>query len=115
MIRRPPRSTLFPYTTLFRSVVTIATIAIAGIPPFAGFFSKDEILGAVYHSPYGGPVLWIVGVVTAGLTSFYMFRLWFMTFFGEYKPDADLGLAPAQPGPLLTLLSKDHAPAHGAD
>src|SRR5258707_11767493 len=55
MIRRPPRSTLFPYTTLFRSVVTIATIAIAGIPPFAGFFSKDEILGAVFHSPYGGP------------------------------------------------------------
>ena len=60
-------------------VVTIATIAIAGIPPFAGFFSKDEILGAVFHSPYGGPVIWGIGVLTAGLTSFYMFRLWFMT------------------------------------
>ncbi len=38
--------------------MTIATFAIAGFPPFAGFFSKDEILGAVFHSPYGGPVLW---------------------------------------------------------
>ncbi len=38
--------------------MTIATIAIAGFPPFAGFFSKDEILGAVYTSPYGGPVIW---------------------------------------------------------
>jgi NADH-quinone oxidoreductase subunit L len=72
-------------------VMTIATFAIAGFPPFAGFFSKDEILGAVFQSPYGGPVLWTVGVITAGLTSFYMFRLWFMTFFGEYKPEAVLG------------------------
>jgi NADH-quinone oxidoreductase subunit L len=72
-------------------VVTIATIAIAGIPPFAGFFSKDEILGAVFHSPYGGPVIWAIGVLTAGLTSFYMFRLWFMTFFGELKLGSDLG------------------------
>src|SRR5205807_2242364 len=50
-------------------VVTIATIAIAGIPPFAGFFSKDQILGAVFHSSYGGPVIWAIGVLTAGLTS----------------------------------------------
>jgi NADH-quinone oxidoreductase subunit L len=91
-------------------VVTIATFAIAGFPPFAGFFSKDEILGSVFHSPYGGPVIWAVGVITAGLTSFYMFRLWFMTFFGEYKPNADLGdahaLAPAHAAP---------AGGHGAD
>jgi NADH-quinone oxidoreductase subunit L len=84
-------------------VVTIATIAIAGIPPFAGFFSKDEILGAVFHSPYGGPVIWGIGVLTAGLTSFYMFRLWFMTFFGELKlgsvdagEEAHAAHAPAQ-------------------
>jgi NADH-quinone oxidoreductase subunit L len=89
-------------------VVTIATIAIAGIPPFAGFFSKDQILGAVFHSPYGGPIIWAVGLITAGLTSFYMFRLWFMTFFGEYKPDADLGDA-------HTLSTAHAAPAHGAD
>jgi NADH-quinone oxidoreductase subunit L len=87
-------------------VVTIATFAIAGFPPFAGFFSKDEILGAVFHSPYGGPVLWTIGVITAGLTSFYMFRLWFMTFFGEYTPGADLGDA--------HLLAAHAAPPHGA-
>ncbi|HKV91612.1 MAG TPA: NADH-quinone oxidoreductase subunit L [Candidatus Angelobacter sp.] len=69
-------------------VMTAATFAIAGFPPFAGFFSKDEILGATFHSRFGGPVLWTIGVITAGLTSFYMFRLWFMTFFGEYKPGA---------------------------
>ncbi len=89
-------------------VVTIATIAIAGIPPFAGFFSKDEILGAVFHSPYGGPVIWGIGVLTAGLTSFYMFRLWFMTFFGDYKPDVDLGDA-------HVLATASTAAAHGAD
>jgi NADH-quinone oxidoreductase subunit L len=72
-------------------VMTIATFAIAGFPPLAAFFSKDEILSGVYASPYAGHVLWTVGVITAGLTSFYMFRLWFMTFFGEYKPEAKLG------------------------
>ena len=89
-------------------VVTIATFAIAGFPPFAGFFSKDQILSAAFHSPYGGPIIWAVGLLTAGLTSFYMFRLWFMTFFGEYKPDADLGDAHA-------LATAHTAPAHGAD
>jgi NADH-quinone oxidoreductase subunit L len=97
--------TKIPYTFW---VVTIATFAIAGFPPLAGFFSKDQILGAAFHSPYGGPVIWAVGLITAGLTSFYMFRLWFMTFFGEYKPDADLGDAHA-------LVTAHAAPAHGAD
>jgi NADH-quinone oxidoreductase subunit L len=72
-------------------VMTVATFAIAGFPPLAAFFSKDEILSGTYASPHAGPVLWAIGLITAGLTSFYMFRLWFMTFFGEYKPDADLG------------------------
>src|SRR5215467_2689903 len=103
-------------------VVTIATIAIAGIPPFAGFFSKDEILGAVFHSPYGGPVIWAIGVLTAGLTSFYMFRLWFMTFFGELKlGSVDLGEeahsahAPAQAAHGAASQSHGHADdeAHG--
>src|SRR5690242_5725235 len=78
-------------------VMTIATFAIAGFPPLAAFFSKDEILSGVYDSPHGGHLLWTVGLITAGLTSFYMFRLWFMTFFGEYKPDADLGDAHLAP------------------
>jgi NADH-quinone oxidoreductase subunit L len=62
--------------------MTIATFAIAGIFPFAGFFSKDEILWRDYQANW---VYWFVGLVTAFLTSFYMFRLWFMTFFGEYR------------------------------
>jgi len=65
--------------------MTIATFAIAGIPPLAGFFSKDEILWMVYISPHGSRVFWLIGVITAFITSFYMFRLWFMTFFGEYR------------------------------
>jgi NADH-quinone oxidoreductase subunit L len=66
-------------------VMLIATMAIAGIPGFAGFFSKDEILWQAYSSPHGHWVLWTVGVITALMTSFYMFRLIFMTFFGEYR------------------------------
>ena len=65
--------------------------AISGIPPFAGFFSKDEILWQAFSSPHGSKVFWFIGVVTAFMTSFYMFRLLFMTFFGEYRgaqPDA---------------------------
>ncbi|HTW45814.1 MAG TPA: NADH-quinone oxidoreductase subunit L [Acidobacteriaceae bacterium] len=64
--------------------MTSAVFAISGIPPFAGFFSKDEILYQTFLSP-GGKLLWFVGLVTAGLTSFYMFRLWYMTFFGETR------------------------------
>jgi NADH-quinone oxidoreductase subunit L len=65
--------------------MTSAVFAISGIPPFAGFFSKDEILYQTFLSPNGGKLLWFVGLVTAGLTSFYMFRLWYMTFFGESR------------------------------
>ncbi len=63
----------------------IATFAIAGIPGFAGFFSKDEILWKAYSSPYGSWVYWLIGVVTAFITSFYMFRLMYMTFGGDYR------------------------------
>src|SRR2546427_846558 len=62
--------------------MTMATFAISGFPPFAGFFSKDEILWRAYSSPYGSWVYWAIGLFTAFLTSFYMFRLWFLTFFG---------------------------------
>jgi NADH-quinone oxidoreductase subunit L len=65
--------------------MTAATFAIAGIPPFAGFFSKDEILWQAYSSSSGSWVYWLIGVITAFITSFYMFRLWFLTFFGEYR------------------------------
>jgi len=62
----------------------IATMAIAGIFPFAGFFSKDEILGQAFDRFF---LLWMVGFITAGLTAFYMFRLLFLTFFGYCRAD----------------------------
>src|SRR5579863_7753541 len=65
----------------------IATFAIAAFFPFSGYFSKDLILEAAYES--GHVWLWLIGVVTAGLTTFYMFRLIFMTFFGESRVDPD--------------------------
>jgi NADH-quinone oxidoreductase subunit L len=71
--------------------MTAATLAIAGFPPFAGFFSKDAILWQAYSSPYGSWVFWLIGVFTAFLTSFYMFRLWFLTFFGEYRGEVTAG------------------------
>jgi NADH-quinone oxidoreductase subunit L len=70
------------YTTMI-----IATLAIAGIPLFSGFFSKDEILWQAFSSPFGSPILWVVGLLTAGMTAFYMFRLIYMTFFGERRYD----------------------------
>ncbi len=60
----------------------IGTLAISGIPPFAGFWSKDEILASAFSS---NPALWLVGWLTAGITAFYMFRMYFSTFEGEFK------------------------------
>ena len=63
------------------------TLAISGIPLFSGFFSKDEILWKAFSSPHGHFLLWLVGVITAGLTAFYMFRLVFLTFLGKSRVD----------------------------
>lgn len=60
----------------------VGTLAICGIPPFAGFWSKDEILGSTFEA---SPVLWVVGWLTAGITAFYMFRMYFSTFEGEFR------------------------------
>jgi NAD(P)H-quinone oxidoreductase subunit 5 len=60
----------------------IGTLAISGIPPFAGFWSKDEILGSAFGA---NPALWLIGWSTAGLTAFYMFRMYFLTFEGEFR------------------------------
>ena len=65
------------YLTMF-----IGALAIAGIPGLSGFFSKDEILALTYAE---SPVLWVVGAVTVAMTAFYMFRLIFMTFYGDYR------------------------------
>jgi NADH-quinone oxidoreductase subunit L len=65
--------------------MTAAVFAIAGFFPFAGFFSKDAILYAAFQQGAGGKALWFVGVVTALLTAVYMFRLWYLAFFGESR------------------------------
>jgi NADH-quinone oxidoreductase subunit L len=70
--------------------MAVAALAISGIPPLAGFVSKDEILWQSFAGPYGHTLLWAVGWVTAGLTAFYMFRLIFMTFWGESRVAHDV-------------------------
>lgn len=64
----------------------LACFAISGIPPFSGFFSKDEILAAAYEH---NKLFWIIGVITAGMTAFYMFRLYAMTFLGQFRGTHD--------------------------
>jgi NADH-quinone oxidoreductase subunit L len=70
------------YSTMF-----VATLAISGTPGFSGFFSKEEILLAARTGPYANPVIYAVGVFTAGLTALYMFRLLFLTFHGAPRFD----------------------------
>jgi len=69
------------------ATMLIGTLAISAVPPFAGYFSKDLILEGAFAS--GHVWLWLIGVVTAGITSFYMFRLIFMTFHGASRLDPD--------------------------
>ena len=83
----------------------VASIAIAGVPGFAGFFSKDEILFETFRE--GHWILWSVGVVTSLLTATYMFRLVFLTFFGQRRHDAPVPEHPEEEEP-------DYAHAHGA-
>jgi NADH-quinone oxidoreductase subunit L len=67
------------------ATMTAAVLAICGIWPFAGFFSKDAILYAAFVKGPGGEFFWFVGLVTALLTALYMFRLWYLTFMGESR------------------------------
>ena len=85
--------------------MTAAVLAIAGFFPFAGFFSKDAILYAAFLQGTNGKILWFVGVLTALLTSFYMFRLWYMTFMGESRsPEVHPHESPwSMRGPLVIL------------
>jgi NADH-quinone oxidoreductase subunit L len=79
----------------------IGTLAIAGAPGLAGFFSKDEIL---WHAWAGGhPWLWLVATITATLTAFYMFRLLFLTFFGELRADHDVAHHVHESPPVMTI------------
>jgi NADH-quinone oxidoreductase subunit L len=65
--------------------MSAGVFAICGLPPFSGFFSKDAILYESFLSPTAGPIVWFLGLVTVALTAFYMFRLWYLTFFGESR------------------------------
>ena len=67
--------------------MAVGTLAIAGVPPLAGFFSKDEILWKVFESQ--SYLIWLIGVMVAGMTAFYMTRLMLLTFFGEERFDED--------------------------
>src|SRR5581483_11562989 len=88
--------------------MTAATFAIAGIPPLAGFFSKDEILWRAYQASW---VYWLIGIFTAFLTSFYMFRLWFLTSFGEYR--GQIEQAQGNENPTMAAHSHDAHASHG--
>jgi NADH-quinone oxidoreductase subunit L len=85
----------------------LGTLAIIGFPLFSGYYSKDAIIyGALEH---GHPILYALGVLTAGITAYYMFRMIFVVFFGPYRgevPDAQLAITPAAPA--------SHADAHAS-
>jgi len=83
------------------ATMLVATLAISGVPPFAGFFSKDLILESAYASGHTG--LWLVGVITAGLTAFYMFRLLFMTFHGHSRVASDAAHHLHESPPVMTI------------
>ncbi len=81
----------------------VGSVAIAGIPGFAGFFSKDEILWQAYSSPAGSKLLWAVGFVTAGLTAFYMWRLMNMTFYGKSRVAPEVAAHIHESPPAMTV------------
>lgn len=81
---------LQPKIKITWAVFFIGTLALSGIPPFAGFFSKDEILWSVYNARSIGPALWFLGLVGAFMTAFYSFRLIYLTFYGTSRVDHDV-------------------------
>jgi len=82
----------------------IGALALAGIPPFTGFFSKDEILSADFH--YGHVALWAVGLAAAGLTAIYIVRAFVMTFLGSPRQPAAAGHAPHE-SPRIMMVPMD--------
>jgi NADH-quinone oxidoreductase subunit L len=84
--------------------MSCATIAIAGLPPFAGFWSKDEILTSAIKSGGLSTLWWLMGICAAFMTSFYMFRLLFMTFYGNERFDTHHVHPHESPATMLTPL-----------
>jgi NADH-quinone oxidoreductase subunit L len=81
----------------------IGCAAISGVPFLSGFFSKDAILYQAFTSDHGHPLLWTLGIVGAALTPFYMFRLLFLTFFGECRADEHTREHVHESPPSMTL------------
>ena len=102
------------YMPRTRMTMLIACIAIAGFPPLAGFFSKDEILSTTFeHHGF----LWLLGMVAATCTAFYMFRLYFMTFSGKYRGADTEGIEESEPEHaghdlIPSMLHLDQGDAH---
>ncbi len=94
------------YLPITHITFLLGWLAIIGMPPFAGFFSKDEILWMSFHSPMGHPLLWVAGAVGATLTAFYMTRLMALTFWGKSRVPKEVHPheSPAlMTGPLIVL------------
>ena len=79
----------------------IATVAISGLPPFSGFFSKDEILAGAFFA--GKPAIFALGLVGSALTAFYMWRLVFLTFLGRSRVDHDVAHHAHESPPVMTI------------
>ncbi|AFZ00812.1 NAD(P)H-quinone oxidoreductase subunit 5 [Calothrix sp. PCC 6303] len=88
----------------------IGCLAISGIPPFAGFWSKDEILGAAFAA---NPLLWFVGYTTAGITAFYMFRMYFSTFEGKFRGKDEKIIKKLQAAATVLIEAETPAPNFG--
>jgi NADH-quinone oxidoreductase subunit L len=102
--------------------IVVGVLAICGIPPFSGYFSKDAVLYETLQ--HGHPWLYTIGVITAGITAYYMFRLLFVTFFGQYRGSVDpsalgirhpelAGVPPSSPV-ALEHAEHEHGKDHGA-
>ncbi|MFI5304842.1 MAG: NADH-quinone oxidoreductase subunit L, partial [Nitrospiria bacterium] len=81
---------LKPYMPVTYWTFLIGAIALSGVPPFSGFFSKDEILWQVFNADFGGIIFWAIGTIVAFMTAFYTFRIIFSVFHGEYKGDPEV-------------------------
>ena len=97
-----------PYTS---TTFLIGCFAISGIPPLAGFWSKDEILGNAFIS---FPAFWFVGFLTAGMTAFYMFRLYFLTFEGDFRGENTELQKELLLASKINLEEKEHEEEHGS-
>ncbi len=89
------------YMPITHITFMLGWVAIIGMPPFAGFFSKDEILAYTFNSPLGSPILWGVGVLGAVMTAFYMTRLMALTFWGKSRVPKEIH--PHESPALMTI------------